>query len=110
MHDQPDVRSRRTKLFKDGNPSYGSFSFKDLGATAVVKITVLTVVGVLGTIETIFWTKVLWRYFSSPATEVTDGEQESTASEQGVGHGQQIVGVDGKGNSRNERSKPKESA
>ncbi|KIW18538.1 hypothetical protein PV08_02826 [Exophiala spinifera] len=51
------------------NPSYPSFSFAGLGASRGVRITVMAAIGVLGTMETIFWTKALWRYLY-PSTEV----------------------------------------
>ena len=40
-----------------------SFSFKDLGAIRAVKITVIAALSIVGTLETIFYTKALWRYF-----------------------------------------------
>lgn len=47
------------------NPSYPAFKFSNLGANRAVKITVYTVIGILGTLETIFWTKAALRYFKS---------------------------------------------
>lgn len=50
------------------NPSDMAFSFKDLGASRGVKIVVLTALTVFGTIESVFWAKVLWAKIS-PAPE-----------------------------------------
>jgi hypothetical protein len=53
-----------------GNPSYPTFSFKDLGASRTVKIVVIAGMSVIGTIESIFWIKVIWAKISpSPQGE-----------------------------------------
>ena len=43
-----------------------SFNWTDLGANRTVKITILIAVGIIGTTETIFYTRALWRYFVPP--------------------------------------------
>ncbi|OCK98803.1 uncharacterized protein K441DRAFT_654176 [Cenococcum geophilum 1.58] len=53
-----------------GNPSYPTVSFKDLGASRTVKIAVIASLSVIGTIESIFWAKVIWAKISpSPQEE-----------------------------------------
>ena len=44
-------------------------SFKDLGMSRNVKIFVYLVIGVLGTMETVFWTKAIWRWFKGGQEE-----------------------------------------
>ncbi|KAI0416827.1 hypothetical protein F5X98DRAFT_375474 [Xylaria grammica] len=38
-------------------------SFRDLGMNRITKFVVYTMVGVLGTMETIFWCKAIWRWW-----------------------------------------------
>ena len=47
-----------------GNPSYPAFSFEGLGANRTIKVTVIACLTVVGTIESIFWAKVLWAKMS----------------------------------------------
>jgi hypothetical protein len=54
---------------------YPSLSFAGLGASRAAKVTVLIALGVVGTLETIFWTKALWRYFS-PSTDSDIRDEE----------------------------------
>ena len=66
-------------------PAYPSFNFADLGATRVVKVTVLAALGVFATLETVFWTKALWRYFVPPesaASSPTSSDQSSSPEQQ----------------------------
>lgn len=51
------------------NPSMPQISFKDLGMSRNVKIFVYLVIGVLGTMETVFWTKAIWRWFKGGQEE-----------------------------------------
>ncbi|PMD54834.1 uncharacterized protein K444DRAFT_633736 [Hyaloscypha bicolor E] len=51
------------------NPSFGSASFKDLGANRTVKIVVYFSLGVIATLETVAWTKFLWAKFGPVAME-----------------------------------------
>lgn len=46
----------------------------ELGATRTVKITVLVFIGILGTVETVFWAQTLWRYFSPPPSQEPEGD------------------------------------
>ncbi|KAJ9646206.1 hypothetical protein H2204_000869 [Knufia peltigerae] len=69
---EPNLRGRRPGPKND--PSYPSFSFAGLGASRTVRVTVLAALGVLGTLETIFWAKALWRYFY-PSTEATSEDE-----------------------------------
>ncbi|KAI0403642.1 hypothetical protein F4802DRAFT_570454 [Xylaria palmicola] len=47
-------------------PSEDDFKigFQNLGMNRITKFVVYSVVGVLGTMETIFWCKVLWRWWT----------------------------------------------
>lgn len=57
-----------------GNPSYPTLSFKDLGASRTVKIVVIAGLSVIGTIESIFWAKVIWAKISPPPQEEPKSE------------------------------------
>ncbi|KAI1126378.1 hypothetical protein F5Y10DRAFT_267154 [Nemania abortiva] len=48
-------------------PSEDDFkiNFRDLGMSRITKLVVYSVICVLGTMETIFWCKVLWRWWTS---------------------------------------------
>ncbi|KAF7852716.1 hypothetical protein EAF04_010910 [Stromatinia cepivora] len=54
----PKEKSAKTNLKENQNPSIG-LNFKDLGATKTVKWVVIVAISIVGTMETIFWTKVL---------------------------------------------------
>lgn len=49
--------------------------FSELGASRTVKIVVIIAVVIGGTMETIFWTKVLWAKFFGAAEEKGEGEE-----------------------------------
>src|SRR5271156_5244722 len=52
------------------NPFYPAFSFRGLGAGRKAKIFVIACLTVFGTIESVFWVKVVWAKFSpSPADD-----------------------------------------
>ncbi|KAI1197285.1 hypothetical protein F5X97DRAFT_302771 [Nemania serpens] len=57
---------------QSSSPSEDHFTinFRDLGMSRITKFVVYTVITVLGTMETIFWCKVLWRWWT--------GEQEES--------------------------------
>ena len=42
------------------DPSHPKFTLRDLGANRAAKATVLVCLSILGTMETVFWAKVLW--------------------------------------------------
>lgn len=44
-------------------------SFRDLGASRTVKVVVIVALMVFGTMESIFWMRVLWEKFGSSPTE-----------------------------------------
>lgn len=54
------------------------FDFKSLGLKGPVKIVVIAVISVLGTIETVFWVKVGWRWWKG---ESQGGEGEEDGQE-----------------------------
>jgi hypothetical protein len=49
-----------------------AFSMKDLGANKTVKTVVYLTVGIIGTAETITYTKLAYRYFYPPPTDDVD--------------------------------------
>ena len=51
------------------NPSMPQVSFKDLGMSRNVKVFVYLVIGVLGTMESIFWVKAIWRWYKGGEEE-----------------------------------------
>lgn len=67
-HNVNSKRGDSVDKVEDG-VSRSTFNLGDLGASPGLKITIYTVIGVLGTIETIFWTKALWRYFSTSSED-----------------------------------------
>ncbi|KAI1367561.1 hypothetical protein F5Y08DRAFT_298266, partial [Xylaria arbuscula] len=44
-------------------------SFRDLGMNRTTKLVVYTVIGILGTMETIFWCKAIWRWWKGGEAE-----------------------------------------
>jgi len=75
-------REEQKPKVNPGNPSLGGASFRDLGATRAVKIVVITMLCVAGTVETVFWVKVLMRRFGwdDEGKDKEGGEGESAAS------------------------------
>ncbi|KAI1351795.1 hypothetical protein F5Y01DRAFT_109567 [Xylaria sp. FL0043] len=57
---------------RTSTPSEDGFkvSFRDLGMNRITKFVVYATIGVLGTMETIFWCKALWRWW-------TGGEEDN---------------------------------
>ncbi|PMD40193.1 hypothetical protein L207DRAFT_335186 [Hyaloscypha variabilis F] len=51
------------KQQQNQNPSMGGASFKDLGANRTVKVVVYVSLGVIATLESVTWGKLLWRRF-----------------------------------------------
>ena len=54
---------------KIGKSPYPAFSFQGLSTNSTVKIVVIAALSVFGTIESIFWAKVLWAWVSPPKIE-----------------------------------------
>ena len=63
-----EPQKRQSDAASPHNPSYPAFSLDGLGASRGVKVVVIAGLTVLGTMETIFWSKWLWAKFS-PAPE-----------------------------------------
>lgn len=59
-----EPQKRQSDAASPQNPSYLTFSFDGLGASRGVKVVVIAGLTVLGTMETIFWSKLLWAKFS----------------------------------------------
>ncbi|KAI1117183.1 hypothetical protein F5Y14DRAFT_403443 [Nemania sp. NC0429] len=59
---------------QSSSPSEDHFAinFRDLGMNRITKFVVFTVIGVLGTMETIFWCKVLWRWWTGEQEEESE--------------------------------------
>ncbi|KAI0457990.1 hypothetical protein F5B21DRAFT_501006 [Xylaria acuta] len=83
----PAKKGVATNASKNGSPSQSrpgsrqtsspsendfKFSFHNLGMNRITKLVVYGVVGVLGTMETIFWCKVLWRWWTSNEEDVNE--------------------------------------
>lgn len=51
------------KLHRTDQPEIPTASFGELGASKTVKIVVIVVLSIFGTMESIFWIKVLWAKF-----------------------------------------------
>lgn len=67
-----EPQKRQPNAASPQNPSYQTFSFDGLGASRGVKVVVVAGLTVLGTMETIFWSKFLWAKFSP----VPEGESK----------------------------------
>ncbi|KAF7511318.1 hypothetical protein GJ744_004883 [Endocarpon pusillum] len=67
-----EPQKRQSDAASPQNPSYPAFSFDGLGASRGVKVVVIAGLTVLGTMETIFWSKWLWAKFSP----VPEGESK----------------------------------
>ncbi|KAF2177660.1 hypothetical protein K469DRAFT_719583 [Zopfia rhizophila CBS 207.26] len=48
------------------NPSIPAFNLKDLGASRPIYYGIIVVLSILGTIESVFWIKVIWAKFFTP--------------------------------------------
>jgi hypothetical protein len=59
----PQTNSKQTISKSSTNPSYGSLSFRDLGASRAVKITVIVALCIFGIAETVFYVRAAWQYF-----------------------------------------------
>ncbi|QSS59849.1 hypothetical protein I7I51_04645 [Histoplasma capsulatum] len=57
----------------NSNPEIPTFSFEGLGLSRNMKMVVLGLVGVFGTVETWFWCKAIWRWWTAPEN-VRDSE------------------------------------
>ncbi|EER41975.1 conserved hypothetical protein [Histoplasma capsulatum H143] len=57
----------------NNNPEIPTFSFEGLGLSRNMKMVVLGLVGVFGTVETWFWCKAIWRWWTGPE-DARDGE------------------------------------
>ncbi|KAI1422176.1 hypothetical protein F5Y12DRAFT_717582 [Xylaria sp. FL1777] len=60
---QPHSRPGNPQTSAPSQDDY-KISFQDLGMTRITKFVVYTVIGILGTMETIFWCKALWRWWA----------------------------------------------
>ncbi|RYP09032.1 hypothetical protein DL764_001528 [Monosporascus ibericus] len=57
-----------------GSPELPQISFADLGMSRNVKVVVYVLIGIFGTIESVFWAQAIWRWFK--------GEKDDAAQEQ----------------------------
>ncbi|KAI0898001.1 hypothetical protein F4806DRAFT_386448 [Annulohypoxylon nitens] len=51
-----------------------NFSFEGLGLTKNTKIAVIVIISIFGTIETIFWIKTIWRWFSGAKNDESENK------------------------------------
>lgn len=72
---QSSTTKQSTKPSPSSNPELPRIKFSDLGASPAVKYTLYAVLGVLGTMETIFYAKVGWRWLYPPV-EAEEGAVE----------------------------------
>ena len=56
------------------NPEIPTAKFSELGASRTVKIVVIIALTIGGTMETIFWTKVIWEKYFGGAEGKGEGE------------------------------------
>ncbi|KAN0095875.1 hypothetical protein V8E51_016586 [Hyaloscypha variabilis] len=71
----PRLYSTNPKPSQNQSPSMGGASFKDLGANRTVKVVVYVSLGVIATLESITWGKLIWRRFGpEPKPNGGDGE------------------------------------
>jgi hypothetical protein len=56
-------------------PAYSAFSFENLGTNRTTKVVVIVCLTVAGTIESIFWVKVLWAKISPSPKEESNPER-----------------------------------
>ncbi|KAI0779829.1 hypothetical protein C8Q74DRAFT_718734 [Fomes fomentarius] len=56
-----------------GNSDYPSFTFEELGISKNMKVVILTIIGILGTVETWTWARVIWHWW-----EGGNGETDET--------------------------------
>jgi hypothetical protein len=71
---------RPSQASPNGNPSLPAFSFQGLGMSRTTKTVVLVAIGILGTVETVFWFKAGYRYFF-PQVESGGGGEATQGSE-----------------------------
>ncbi|KAF4982176.1 hypothetical protein FZEAL_2153 [Fusarium zealandicum] len=45
------------------NPSYPAFSFESMGLSKRMKVSILVLLSIFGTIETWFWCQTIWRWW-----------------------------------------------
>lgn len=58
------------------NPPSPRITLKDLGANRTVRIVVLVALSIFGTMETIFWAKVIWAKFFQKAESEEGGSEK----------------------------------
>ncbi|KAM3075797.1 hypothetical protein ACMFMG_007924 [Clarireedia jacksonii] len=82
LEPQPQPKSKPKSSENPGPmPTAG---FKDLGATRTVKIVVITCLSIAGTMESIFWFKMLWAKYG-PVGDVEAGIEEKSIEGEGKG-------------------------
>ena len=72
----PNARLRKpaSTVSPSQNPSNAAFSFESLGANRTIKVIIIGCLTVVGTIESLFWAKVLWAKISPSSVEKGDPE------------------------------------
>ncbi|CAM1502481.1 Fc.00g044650.m01.CDS01 [Cosmosporella sp. VM-42] len=60
---QPNKPQSPPETPSPGNPEYPAFSFEALGVSKNMKIFLMVVLSIFGTIETWFWCQTVWRWW-----------------------------------------------
>ncbi|OTB05847.1 hypothetical protein M426DRAFT_21579 [Hypoxylon sp. CI-4A] len=61
---KPETKKANNRSPKSEEPPPMNFSFEGLGMSRNTKVAVIVILSIFGTIETIFWIKWIWRWFS----------------------------------------------
>ncbi|KAH6962957.1 hypothetical protein DER45DRAFT_552100 [Fusarium avenaceum] len=59
----PNQPKPKRSAIPEPNPSYPAFNLNSLGLGKRMKIAVIIIVGIFGTIETWFWCTAIWRWW-----------------------------------------------
>lgn len=67
----PNTSQERTKSTPPGNPEYPKFSFEALGVSRNMKIALIVVLTIFGSIETWFWCRAIWQWWKGDQGQET---------------------------------------
>lgn len=59
------------------NPELPKFSFEGLGISKNMKLFLIGILGVLGTIETWFWCKAIWRWYNGEGFSLREARKQA---------------------------------
>ena len=72
---QPSKTQSPPKSPNPGNPEYPAFSFEALGVSKNMRIFLIVVLSIFGTIETWFWCQTIWRWWKADDSNNVPGEK-----------------------------------